>query len=346
MNNTTLPNPTDENAELLSNLHTLIEQTYVIEQEYKEIKASYDRLEHLFKGVLESLPNPIWVIEEDGSIFLHNTPAQEIGTTLPPLFEQSGDCEYGGRVYLVHISRLGTQRIIQATDITEQKRSERLVAMGQVAAHLAHEIRNPIGSVSLLISSLFSKVDAAQRPIVYEMRRAIWRVERIIKATLLFSRGISLNKQRVSFKTLESMVDESLGYYTYSKEIAFSVSLPDTQTEFDPELIGMVLQNLLYNAIDAVEEAERDQGTVELIYADRPTTHHLRIYDSGIPIKDPQHLFEPFATTKTKGNGLGLALSRQIVEAHGGSIRLAPGRKGFEVVLPKAPWEIPLNQEE
>ncbi|MEF3192044.1 MAG: two-component sensor histidine kinase [Campylobacterales bacterium] len=344
MNDQATPLPTDSNQELLTNLSTLIEQTYIIEQEYKEIKKSYDRLEHLFKGVLESLPNPIWVIESDGSLFLCNTPAKEIGLTPPNSFAQPGECTHAGHVYLVNISRLATQTIIQATDISEQKRRERLVAMGQVAAHLAHEIRNPIGSVSLLISSIFGKVDKNLRPVVYEMRRAIWRVERIIKATLLFSKGITLNKQRITLDKLTEMIDESIGYYTYTKDIHFITSLPPVPAELDPELIGMVLQNLIYNAIDAIEESDADEGTIELEYVERPTTHHFRLYDSGVPIKEPHRLFEPFMTTKTKGNGLGLALAKQIVESHHGTIRLTPGRKGFEIVLPKRPWE-PLDEE-
>ncbi|MDE5591517.1 MAG: GHKL domain-containing protein, partial [Helicobacter sp.] len=96
----------------------------------------------------------------------------------------------------------------------------------------------------------------------------------------------------------------------------------------------IVLQNFLFNAIDAIEEDETEDGIVEIYYHHTGKNPIFRIFDTGKPIENPQILFEPFKSTKLKGNGLGLALSLQIIEAHNGEIRLLQQpKKGFEILL-------------
>ena len=97
----------------------------------------------------------------------------------------------------------------------------------------------------------------------------------------------------------------------------------------------IVLQNFLYNAIDAIEEAEEEEGTIGMEIEIDKENVLLRIEDSGIPIEDPNILYEPFKTTKTKGHGLGLALSKEIIDAHGGKITLLEEKKGFVIKLPR-----------
>jgi len=102
----------------------------------------------------------------------------------------------------------------------------------------------------------------------------------------------------------------------------------------DFDLLSMVLQNMLFNAIDAIEETEADKGHVRISYAPEAAWHVLTVIDSGKPFENPGKLFEAFASTKVKGHGLGLTLSLQIVEAHGGSITLHESEKGFVIRLP------------
>ncbi|WP_416863786.1 ATP-binding protein [Helicobacter ganmani] len=100
-------------------------------------------------------------------------------------------------------------------------------------------------------------------------------------------------------------------------------------------MLCIVLQNFLFNAIDAIEEGEEEKGIVEIDCIKDSQNTIFRIYDSGKPIENPEILFEPFKSTKLKGNGLGLALSLQIIEAHGGTISLIEGeRKGFKILIP------------
>ena len=96
----------------------------------------------------------------------------------------------------------------------------------------------------------------------------------------------------------------------------------------------MLFSNFITNAIDAIELDDNEDGVVEIVYECGEKFHNFYIYDSGIMIENTKELFEAFKSTKVKGNGLGLVLSRQIAEAHGGSVELLDGdRKGFEIKL-------------
>ena len=95
------------------------------------------------------------------------------------------------------------------------------------------------------------------------------------------------------------------------------------------------MQNFLYNSIDAIEESDEEEGVVSITAAETPDSTLLTIKDSGVPIENENILYEPFKTTKTKGHGLGLALSLEIIKAHNGTIELLHETKGFKIYLPR-----------
>jgi len=115
--------------------------------------------------------------------------------------------------------------------------------------------------------------------------------------------------------------------------VKFKYPHADIKADFD--LLSMVLQNMLFNAIDAIEETDDETGIVEVVYSKDESNHILTVTDTGKPFEDKEKLFEAFASTKTKGHGLGLTLSLQIVEAHDGAITLCENKKGFVITLPK-----------
>ena len=174
-------------------LKELITQTYEVEKEFVELKA-------LFEEVLDILPTAVWVLEQEGEIFYQNSLASEIPEILEKLDLQNTnrqEIEVESKVYLVQTNQKLNKYIISATDITHEKRRERLASMGQISAHLAHEIRNPVGSVALLASTLLKRVDIKNKTLVLEIKKSIWRVERIVKATLLFSKGVQIHKSEI-----------------------------------------------------------------------------------------------------------------------------------------------------
>ncbi|MDX1809035.1 MAG: ATP-binding protein [Sulfurospirillaceae bacterium] len=318
-------------------LNDLINQTYVIENEYKKLNESYSSLQNFIKQIIEVQPNALWVLDENGDIFLQNSDAKELEPLLHKILENKNrkEFKYKDSYFIVKTVEQTEKTIISATDITEEKRQERLISMGQVAAHLSHEIRNPIGSVSLLASTLYKKVDTKTKPLVLEMRKSIWRVERIIKATLLFTKGLNVDAKYFSLSSLIDDLEQSISYYTYSKNIDFHFNLPDIQIKGDFDLLCLVFQNFIFNAIDAIEESDKEDGKIQISYYEENEQNLFYISDDGKKIKNENILFEPFKTTKTKGNGLGLALSSQIIKAHGGEIRFINNPKAFQIILGK-----------
>jgi len=316
-------------------LKDLIDQTYVIEDEYKKLNESYNALQDFMRQIIEVQPNALWVLDEHGTLFLENSEAKKIDAIIEglPRQEFSQEMEFENRFYLLSSVMQGAKQIITATDITEGKRQERLVSMGQVAAHLSHEIRNPIGSVSLLASTLLKKVDPSVKPIVTEIKKAIWRVERIIKATLLFTKSLHINPSSFYMDKFIKECESAIEHYSYTKDITFHFELPHVEMKGDFDLLNVVLQNFIFNAIDAIEEGEKEQGRVCIAYHEDPDFIVLHVKDDGKAIENKNILFEPFKTTKTKGNGLGLALSLQIIQAHNGKIELLEETKGFEIKL-------------
>jgi len=325
-----------ENVITPQELNVLIEQTYKVEKEFNDLKSSYSHLQDTVEKVIEFLPNAIWVVNSDNTIFLQNSRARELWDLLNLLEFKNEDYEvvHETRSYLIKNSSYQDKFMISAIDITEQKRKENLATMGQMAAHLSHEIRNPIGSIALLSSTLKKRVKFENVAIVQEIQNSIYKIERIIKATLMFSKGVQASKKEFNWMKLQNNLTLACGYYGYSKEISFKLLDENFTIEADFDLLEILFTNFLFNAIDAIELDDEDDGTVEIVYENDGEFHKFFITDSGVPIEDKNELFEAFKSTKVKGNGLGLVLSRQIAEAHGGYVKLMDGdKKVFEIGL-------------
>ena len=153
---------------LLNLLHELILQSYKIEKEFKDFKV-------LIESILEMIPQAVVVFNDNGSLFYQNKKASNLKGLLEVDIGDLSEVEMkiDNNTFLIQSSRVSHKQIITATNITEQKRQERLANMGQVSAHLAHEIRNPIGSLSLLAGVLSKRVDESSLEIVDEMKKYI-----------------------------------------------------------------------------------------------------------------------------------------------------------------------------
>jgi len=320
-------------------LNLLIEQTYKVEKEFNELKSSYAHLQDTVEKVVEFLPNAVWILNsKDNTVFLQNSYARELWQLLKMLEYKEEDYElkFDGRSFLIKSSTYQDKIMFSATDITEQKRKENLATMGQMAAHLSHEIRNPIGAISLMSSTLKKRVIEENIPIVEEIQKSVHRIERIIKATLMFSKGVEAHKKEFLWSELKEALTMSIEYYGYSKDITFIFPEEDFTINGDKDLLEMLFTNFLANAIDAIELDEREDGIVEIKHTSDQQNHIFKIYDSGLAIENKDELFEAFKSTKVKGNGLGLVLSQEIAQAHNGSVTLCNEReKCFRVMIQK-----------
>ena len=206
-------------------------------------------------------------------------------------------------------------------------RSERLATLGQVAAGIAHEIRNPlvgIGSTASLLIEEFEEGDSRWEDLTIILKETR-RLDRIVNQIVDYARPREFLP--VTFQ-LKDLLTESLQVLTKpiaEKAIQVSSQFPDDlcALQADRDQLKQVILNILQNAIEAMPEA----GILRISLRDEPYEHEpgvrLRVEDSGKGI-DPNvlsRIFEPFFTTgKYRGTGLGLAICRNIIEAHGGEI--------------------------
>lgn len=231
----------------------------------------------------------------------------------------------------------GEGRIILLHDITDAyrlrlqaERNERLAAMGEMVAGLAHQLRTPLAAALLYTGNLKQpELAPADRTRVAD--RAIERLrylERLIRDMLLFARGDSLGRQRFGICELAGELVHTLEPLARARQITFSSSCAcgDATLLGDRKALGGAITNLLENAIQATEAG----GAVDLSATLEGDDVLFRIRDNGRGI-EPAHqarLFDPFFTTRADGTGLGLAIARGVARAHGGdiSIESSPGK--------------------
>jgi two-component system sensor histidine kinase HydH len=206
------------------------------------------------------------------------------------------------------------------------ERKNRLAALGEMAAGLAHEIRNPLGGIQLYASMLAQDLADREGPLktVRKISAGVNRVEALVGQVLQFSREIAVHPRSIDLATV---VDQAVEYAqtTLSERnvtcrVEGDSSLPATA---DPLMLGQAILNLILNAAEAIEGG----GDIVVRYAQPPAgsgakQFHLSVCDTGagIPPEMLDRIFNPFFTTKDTGTGLGLAIVHRTIEAHDGTI--------------------------
>jgi two-component system sensor histidine kinase HydH len=224
---------------------------------------------------------------------------------------------------------------------TEMERGERLAAVGNMAAAVAHEIRNPLNAVSMGIQRLRVEFEPAPREEYLRMvdliQGEVRRLNTIVEDFLSLARPMSLKREPI---IVAALLDEVLGLVESEARgagIAVVREIPAglPVLHADRDRIKQVLLNLVLNAIQAMPSG----GTLEIGAAGAGATLTVTVADTagGIAPDLLPKVFDPYVTTKAKGLGLGLAIARRIVEAHGGTIEAGsePGRRtSFRFALP------------
>jgi PAS domain S-box-containing protein len=217
--------------------------------------------------------------------------------------------------------------------------SEALAAVGEMAAAVAHEIRNPLGSIVMAARQLIEeKLDAEDRLLVLQvLRNESLRVNETLTNFLTYARPRELHRRREDVKTI---VKEVLRMIIANKKligrIKTNVYLDEKYKPFllDPDLIRQVVWNIMLNAVQALE----GKGTLTVKTGRENGQAYIQIKDNGpgIPPDKIKDIFKAFHTTKPQGTGLGLAIAERIVRSHGGRIETQSRGRGasFTIYLP------------
>ncbi len=241
---------------------------------------------------------------------------------------------------------MGSAIIFQ--DLTEMRameermrRSERLAELGRVTAGLAHELRNPLASMSGSVELLKAGggLGDEERRLMEIVLREAGRLNELVTRLLEWSRPAPLRRELTD---LGKMLEETLAVFQNDRgagRVLLETDLRPAVAACDPDQMRQVVWNLLANAVQAMDGAA---GRIRVSCAGDGGGAWVRVADDGPGIEraDQPRVFEPFFTTKREGSGLGLATVQRIVDAHGGSIEVesTPGRgAAFTVRLPAAP---------
>jgi len=222
--------------------------------------------------------------------------------------------------------------------VERSQRTERLAAMGEMAAKIAHDIRNPLGCIELFANSLQSALEEQPdlKVLADRISSGVKNIDAIITNLLLFIRPGEAT--RFECFDIYAVLDDALFFMEHlaNRENSIEVSVAYTRRplfiEGDLELMKQVCLNIILNAVQSMPDGGRlgiKTSRPTKTRGDLPPWMELRISDSGkgIPPEQIPKIFDPFFTTKARGTGLGLSIVHSIVEKHGGHIDVesAPG---------------------
>jgi two-component system sensor histidine kinase FlrB len=324
-----------------------------LRRQYEEKEALSERLGLL----LNALPAGVVVVDAAGVVNEANPAAnamlgdslcgqqwQNLALTMQAVASPDEFAVRGRRVSLAEsVLASGGGRIILIHDITaahEMKasleRNQRLAAMGEMAASLAHQLRTPLAT-ALLYSANLAKPDLADEARTRFAEKAseqLRRLERLIQDVLLFARGEHIGREVIPVAALLADAAQTLEPLCAARGVVFrrEGEAGDAIIVGGRKSLAGALLNLLENALQVCEAG----GSVTLAVAIAGKRVRLSVRDTGpgVPSEQQTRIFEPFFTTKGQGTGLGLAIAVGVARAYGGSIDLfsRPG-EGAEFVM-------------
>ena len=214
---------------------------------------------------------------------------------------------------------------ITARKVAEQRLADQaaLARVGQIAAMVAHEVRNPLagikGAVQILISR--RKPGDSEVQVMQDITARIDALGELINDLMLYARPRPL---RLGTVTVRALADEATAFLRRDQALRaldIEVEGPDFSLRADGELLRATVLNLLLNAAQAM--SARGRITIRLTRGDTEVAIEVQDTGPGIPLEIRERVFEPFFTTKSRGGGLGLAIARRTAERHGGSLTLS-----------------------
>jgi signal transduction histidine kinase len=332
--------PHPDPRQLLEAFEAFTAASEQLQARYEALQSQLGQLQGELQTVIEAVPFAIWVLAEDGSLRFTNRPQGLPGRFLQvpapwELGSPGGQRRFQtteGRELIFEEERRSAPHggtIVTLRDVTEAvlraqqaTREDRLAAMGRMAAELAHEIRNPLGSLALFSGMLVEDLadQAGPLELARKMQEGVGRLNSLVGNTLAFSRDL---QPKTSGIPLRSFWEDVLRSTTLAEAVPWENQIPEQASwQGDPDLLRQVAQNLVQNAIRALEDSPAPRIILSAVEErlEEQACWHLALADNGcgIPAEALSKVFDPFFSTFGGGTGLGLAVCHRIIVAHGG----------------------------
>ncbi|MEK6930905.1 MAG: HAMP domain-containing sensor histidine kinase [Thermoproteota archaeon] len=218
---------------------------------------------------------------------------------------------------------------------TELVKTERLSAIGELAARLSHDLRNPLSviksSVEIIMLRNSDKFSTQDQEAIQRINKAIVRITNQIDDVLNYVKQTPIEKNKI---TLSTCIKNVISWISIPTKIEITSKENDIVIFADEGKLEIVFSNMIRNAIEAIGD---DSGSIEIKIQDVGEQVIIEIIDSGVGIKEDSidMIFEPLYTTKQIGTGLGLVSCKNIIEQHGGKITVKNNPTTFTITLPK-----------
>jgi signal transduction histidine kinase len=343
-------------SDSLSSYYVALEDRIThLNREVSEKNRELERAKESFYNILNSLPVGVVVRDQNTATVFTNREAQRFGwrDLVGKIDDEDDTClgearnekgYFRWRKSALDNGSAGNEVIVfeDVTEIQKMKerseRDERLRAMGEMAARIAHEIKNPLGSMKLYLSMILRGVlGDKEREFSNSVVFGLNTIDRIINNLLSYTRPktVVLKEGKLSHTVKEILDFMSISIGGRDIAIEFSTS-HDGTSFFDPDLIKLALMNFIGNAIEAID----NNGTLTVMVREENEFVVATFSDTGVGMSEEtrRSIFNPFFTTKDKGVGLGLFIAHNIIKAHNGFIEVesVEGKgSSFVVFLPK-----------
>ncbi len=337
-------------AELAQAFAAFSQASEELSSAYGALQGQVSQLTERLSVLMEALPAGVLVLDRTEQVVQANRAAERLlglglaGQGWPAVESSLAPTETPGEWRHetgAHVARLAVARtplesgegsIVLLHDISEThrmrlqvERNERLAAMGEMVAGLAHQLRTPLSAALLYVGNLSQpELGAPDRARIVD--RALERLrllERLIRDMLLFARGDTQERERFGACELAAELTYTLEPVARARQVVFrdACRCPDARLTGDRKALAGALTNLLENAVQATPAG----GEVSLEVSRDGESVRFQVRDNGKGMDEDlqSRIFEPFFTTRSEGTGLGLAIARSVARAHGGDIEVA-----------------------
>lgn len=341
----------------------LIKYYEVLEEKIKLLTEEVDQKKRLLSSILDSIDIGVVFFDSEGVIRLVNKAGENLFNVKAEdvIGKRNLGIKVEGDRVIPYSSASAFYAIVSHSDVfdsdgnrigqvfickditrikeleAEAERNRRLTAMGSLIMKIAHEIRNPLGSIELFANMIAEDIKEGKHG---EYARSISNSVRMLRNTLenmlSFTKGINPKKQRVCINDLVYDVCQDFKELCQRVGIKFNIQIKEKIFySLDPSLFRQALINLIVNAYQAMPEGGKI--TISSFALDNYLRINVKDTGQGIDKESIERIFEPFFSTKDRGTGLGLSITHSIIKAHGGKIEVR-SKKGkgteFAIYLP------------